>query len=535
MPKTLNQMILGHLIEIKAEKEPDKEVITFDNDRYPAETLDYKTLYEGSNKLSRALLDAGLTKGDKFGAMMCNHPELVYCMIAASTTGTVLVPLDPRTKGEKLAFQLNNSESKALVITSDLMEQFDSAKDSVEGLKVVLSLDKEGLDSSGSGGCQSLNEILEAPLKNRVENMVEAPNEPFQIIYTSGTTGDPKGVLCENLRFFLYTNLGRMIFGYKNDDVLYTGLSLTHGNAQAVTLSPSLGMGIKSVFSRKFTKSRLWDITRKYGVTAFSLLGGMMSGIYNEPEKPNDADNPVRMVCSAGTPRAIWESFEKRFDLKILEWYAAVEGGIAFKPIGQGPVGSFGKPPPGILDIKVVDEDDNECPPGVSGELISRPPGGAEFKVEYYKNKKASDSKTRGGWLRSGDMVHKDEDGWLFFDYRKGGGLRHNGDFVSPDFVEKVVGEHPDVSEVAVYGVPAKSGAPGEVDVVAAVKLFPGKDRDPASIFASCKEGLESNFVPSYIQFLDEIPKTISEKPQERFMTEKFDKEPENVCKVEDY
>ena len=139
-----------------------------------------------------------------------------------------------------------------------------------------------------------------------------------------------------------------------------------------------------------------------------------------------------------------------------------------------------------------------------------------------YRNKKASEDKTRGGWLRSGDMGHADEEGWLYFDYRKGGGLRHNGDFVNASFVEKVIAECPEVSDVFVYGVPAASGAPGEKDVVAALVPLSRESFDPTSVFAACRRGLEANFVPSYLQVVDEIPKTASEKPQERFLMEKF-------------
>ena len=92
------------------------------------------------------------------------------------------------------------------------------------------------------------------------------------------------------------------MLGYQADDRPYTGLSLTHGNAQAVTLGPSLHMGLRAVFSRRFTKSRLWDICRRYGCTTFSMLGGMATAIYSEPPRANDADNPVRMVIDAGMP-----------------------------------------------------------------------------------------------------------------------------------------------------------------------------------------------------------------------------------------
>ena len=200
---------------------------------------------------------------------------------------------------------------------------------------------------------------------------------------------------------------------------------------------------------------------------------------------------------------------------------------MAFNAIGQGPIGAFGRPLPG-LDMKILDDDDAECPPGAIGEICSRPAGGAA-EVQYHGNPEASAAKTRGGWLRSGDMGHRDVDGWFYFDYRKGGGIRHNGDFVATAFVEKALAEHPSVDDVFVYGVPAASGAPGEKDVVAAIVPRDAATFDPAVVFAACRERLEANFVPSYLQVVEEIPKTISEKPQERFLLDQFDPDAPNV------
>jgi crotonobetaine/carnitine-CoA ligase len=234
------------------------------------------------------------------------------------------------------------------------------------------------------------------------------------------------------------------------------------------------------------------------------------------------------MVTSAGMPLAIWKAFEERFRVDVLEWYGAVEGGIAYKPIGEGLVGSFGKAGPG-LEMKILDENDIECPPHRQGEICSRPDSGEAPKIEYHGMPEASEKKTRGGWLRSGDIGHRDEGGWLFFDFRDGGGLRHNGDFVNPGFVEKVIAERSDVADVFVYGVPAGSGAPGEKDIVAAIVARPGVTLDPASVFATCVDGLEGNFVPTYLQVVDEIPKTASEKPQERFLLERFTPDADGV------
>jgi crotonobetaine/carnitine-CoA ligase len=523
-----NEMILADLITIRAEQRPDFDVLTFDRSgvgdgTLPDEVRTYAALAENANRIAAGLIARGLGRGERFGLMMRNHPEFVESMIAASMAACVLVPIDPRTRGEKLAYTLRNAGCRGIVCGDYCLEQIDAVRASLPDLSWILALDSgeapEAAAAIGRAGVDSLGSVLSQPVPT-VDVRLESPEDPLQIIYTSGTTGDPKGVVAPNSRFGLFALLGA-VFGYRPDERPYTGLSLTHGNAQAVTLGPSLHMGLRVVFSRRFTKSRLWDICRKHGCTTFSMLGGMATAIYSEPARENDADNPVRMVVSAGMPAAIWESFERRFSVSVFEWYGAIEGGLAFKPIGEGPIGSFGKPVPS-LEMKIVDERGEECPPGVVGEIVSRPATGEDATVEYFRDAEASRRKTAGGWLRSGDMGHRDGEGWLFFDYRKGGAIRHNGDFINASFVEKVIAEHPGVADVYVYGVAAASGAPGEKDVVAAIVPASDTDFSPASVFTACHEGLEPNFVPTYLQILDEIPKTASEKPQERFLLERF-------------
>lgn len=521
--------VLIHLIHAKAEERPDLDVLTFehlslDDGATPDEIRTYGDLAEHANSIAAALVAEGMTPGRRFGLMMRNHPEFVETMIAASQTATVFVPIDPRTRGDKLAYMLRHSGCRGIVCADYCLDAVVAARTSCPDLGWIWSLETgEGVPPGTVAETPDVRAFhtLLGPA-SPVEIRLRSGSDPLQIIYTSGTTGDPKGVVFANERFGMYALLG-LIAGFRPDDRPYTGLSLTHGNAQAVTLGPALHMGLRAVFSRRFTKSRLWDVCRRYGCTTFSLLGGMAMAIYGEPVRPDDADNPVRLVTSAGTPVAIWEAFERRFGVAVLEWYAAIEGGIAFKPVGQGPIGSFGKPPP-TLEMKILDERGSECPPYVLGEICSRPIDGSRPSVEYYDNPTASEAKTAGGWLRSGDIGHTDADGWFFFDYRKGGGIRHNGDFINPGFIEKVVAEQPNVTDVFVYGVPAATGAPGEKDVVAAVVPAGAPDAfDAQAVFAACRKGLEPNFVPTYIHVVTEIPKTASEKPQERFLIAEFE------------
>jgi acyl-CoA synthetase (AMP-forming)/AMP-acid ligase II len=520
--------VFSGLLEMRAEENPNRIGLIIDNGGlYPDDRLTYARLAGNSFRLARGFQQAGFEKGDKVAMVMRNHPEFVYALAACSMLGMVLVPIDPRARGEKLAYQLGDSDARAVITTADLLPEVEKAAQEAANLgKIYLSM-KPDADPALATRYPTINEILERPEVRGIDDRQDNPNLPVQIIYTSGVTGNPKGVALSSARNAMYCLLGYLVWDYHKDDVLYTGLSLAHGNAQAVTLFPALSMGITAVISQRFTKSGIWDVCRKHGCTTFSLLGGMMSGIYNEPLRPDDADNPVRMVISAGTPGAMWEDFERRFRVQILEWYGAIEGGFAYKPVDKGPLGSFGKPLPGLVEMKVVDEEDKEVQPGVTGELISRMLTGTS--VEYYKKPEASAEKTLGGWLRSGDMVHRDSEGWLFFDYRKGGALRRAGDFIKPDMVEKVIGEHPDVSEVCVYGIPAASGAPGESDLVAAVAPFAGKKIDVGSVFKMAMEGLERNSVPSYIQVVEEIPKSPSEKHLDRLLRDAFSPDADNV------
>ncbi len=530
----LNQVIASHLVEIKAEEKPDTEIYIFERGEHGEDVLTYANLHEQANKLARLLLENGIGKGDTFAVFMRNYPEFAYALFAGTTVGAIMVPVDPRSRGGRLRFLLNNSGAKGVIVDGECLEHLDDVIGDVPGVKYVTVAYQRDQDAVVSSKYHALNETLESSTWDPVEQQIMDVRHPMQIMYTSGTTGDPKGVMIRNNRTGIFNILIKIAWRYKKDDVLYTGLSLTHGNAQAVTFFPALSMGIKGVFSPRFTKSRIWRICRKFGCTSFSLLGGMAAGIYNEPERADDGDNPVKTVLSAGTPLAIWEGFEKRFNLKILEWYGAVEGGFAFKPPGQGPIGSFGKPVPGVMEFKVVDEEDNEVPHGTTGELIVRMIRG-ETKVDYLGLPEESADKTRGGWLRTGDMVHRDEKGWYFFDFRKGSELRRSGDFIQPEYVESVLGGHPDVSEVCVYGIPAASGAPGESDLVAAVTPLEGRTIDPGSLFSLCKEELEPNFIPSYLQVVDEIPKSISEKALDRVLRENFARDADNAHRFQDY
>lgn len=511
----------------------DQLAYKFVNSDGSFERVRYGDIYRKTNQLANALKKSGIGKGDTFAVLMKNHPEFLYSLFAALSTGAVCVPVDPRSKGRKLAFQLLNTRAKGLILADEFVENYLEIKNELKDVKVLGVVYKKHHQISSYSGLPSFKEIEDTMSNDLPEFTLKYDkSRPVQIIHTSGTTGDPKGVVLKAKRFSDYKLVDKMIWKYRKGDVLYTGLSMTHGNAQAVTVFPSLANpDIHAVISEKFTKSKIWDICREHGCTTFSLLGGMMAGIFNEPPKTDDAQNPVEKVISAGTPRSIWKDFENRFNVRIHEWYAAIEGGLAHNRPGKGPVGSFGKPNPLMYRMKIVDENGRKVLPGEKGELISKLTFG-KTQVNYFGKKKESNNKTKKGWLRSGDICHYDNKGFLFFDFRKGGGLRRQGDFIQPDLVEKVIGSHENISEVCVYGVPASSGAPGESDLVAAVVVHNSEKLDKEDIKKICLAELEKNSVPTYLQVVDEIPKSVSEKHLSRLLKDDFENNMGHIVKL---
>lgn len=522
---------LAAALDERAQKQPEFNVLIFENGTHPPEYITYRDIVQKGRAMARLWLASDIKPGETVALIAYNHPEFVYSLYAASHTGITLVPIDPRASADNILYQLTDCQSQGVIFSNQLYEKIAPALEKTHPHKLAAILYKDGFDSPQRPHFPALHQLLQQ-YTGTGQLPAGSGSFPLEIIYTSGTTGRPKGVSIKEERLMLYVMLARMVWQYKPDDILYTGLSLTHGNAQAVTLIPALYLGLRAVISRRFTKSRIWDICRQFGCTSFSLLGGMMMGIYSEPPRPDDVDNPVRLVISAGTPRPIWLEFERRFGVQIHEWYGAVEGGFAHKPPGIGPVGSFGKPLEQLMEMKVVREDDSECAPGEIGELVSRLRTGPTT-VEYHGNPEASAAKTRGGWLRSGDMCYRDEQGWFYFAYRKGGGLRRQGEFIQPEEVEKVLAEHPAVCDVCVYGVPAASGAPGESDLVAAVVFFPGQAIEPPELFSYCRQHLSANCVPSYIQVVEQIPKSASEKNLDRLLRETFCPAAPNIFKRE--
>ncbi|PPQ17233.1 ATP-dependent acyl-CoA ligase [Bradyrhizobium sp. AC87j1] len=511
---------VADLVAAQALKTPDKTALTFvdvtSDGIYRTEERSYAQLERNGAALARRLAALGLRRGETFALMMANHPEFVEAMLAAAMLGAVFVPIDPRTIGEKLSFMLSHAECRGVICSADCAAAIAGLDGNALSWAVILTQNGAWPPSVARMNLSYRDVLKEGGSSDRID---VSPADPMMLMFTSGTTGNPKAVVISH---GAYMSRARGMHGIEldADDVLYTGLSLTHINAQG-TLRIGLTAGLPVVISRKFSKRHLWSICRRFGCTMFNILGGIIPEIYSIPEAPNDSDNPVRLIISAGMPPELWKEYERRYSVQICEIYGSTEGGGALtNPPGCGPIGSLGKPPP-ELEAAVFDDDGQRCPPMQPGELRFRRRDGVPIKTTYFRNPEASDAKVVEGWFRTGDVVHADEDGWFFFHYRIGGGVRRDGDFINTALVEAALIKSGLLSDVFVYGVATPRNVAGERTLVAAV-VPRTPDFSEAALLTYCRLVLQKRDIPELIQVLTEIPKTISEKPIERACVERL-------------
>jgi len=259
-------------------KNPDKTAFIIANDDGSDEHVSYAGLFENTNRISRTLIKAGVEQGDTFAIVMRNHPEFIYSMSAAMSLGAIIVPIDPRSRGSKLSFQINNTKCKGIIVSDEFLGNIEEIKNDIRGVPLIGVSYKKHHRIPVNPAYPVLNDILERESGSLPDKALPMDlKRPVVIIHTSGTTGDPKGVMLRGQRFRDSALLGRIIYKYKKDDILYNGLSMTHGNCQSVTVFPALSKGITAVIGEKFTKSRIWDICRKYGWASTTSLRSRMT------------------------------------------------------------------------------------------------------------------------------------------------------------------------------------------------------------------------------------------------------------------
>jgi crotonobetaine/carnitine-CoA ligase len=491
----------GKILEDKAKMNTGKVALLTEH-----EQITYDQLDERVSRVGNALAALGVQKDNKVCIMLPNVPEFLYVWWGNAKLGGVTVPLNTALKGEGLAYILHHSDAETLVIDQRYLPALEEVRGSLPHLKRLIVLRPAGHRAARMPAAAiDFGELLTAPATSPLQEVWSEDID--SIMYTSGTTGLPKGVIHRHSRCYGGFVLPIMT-GYTAQDVVYNTLPLFHIGGQNMVWM-ALVADTKVAIAERFSASRFWDDIRKYGATFTLFLGAMIPILYKQPPRADDRNNPLRIALSAAAPRTIWDDFERRFDVKIVELYSQTEGGFIINTDArkEGKVGSMGKPG-ATFEMKVVDANDHELLPGEVGELIYRPTSGTSL-TEYYKNPEATAEKTRGGWVRSGDLAYRDEDGYFFFVDRKSDFMRRRGENISSFEVEKIINGHPQVLESAAYAIPSELG---EDEVMVAIVLRPGESLDPKELMQYCESRMAYFMIPRYVRFVDAFPKTGTER-----------------------
>jgi len=334
------------------------------------------------------------------------------------------------------------------------------------------------------------------------------PRDPVVLIPTSGTTGRSKLVTQTHQGYTLAGEGFPAWVGLTPEDRLITALPIFHINAPAYSLLGSMAIGASVVLLERFSPSRFLDAARQHGATEFNMIGAMLEMLMRQPERDDDADNPLR-VCYTGPtpPRERQLEIERRFGIEVVCGYGLSESTYGtFWPRGQRPYETLGTarqhPTLGHINDARVMADGGEVPFGEIGELELRNPA---IMLGYYGMPEETAEVLVDGWLRTGDLVRRNDDETFTFVSRKKEVIRRRGENLAPSEVEEALVQYPDVLEAAVIAVPADLG---EDEVKAFVITKPDSELDLDALRAALGSRLSRFKLPRFVEVVDELPRT---------------------------
>jgi len=497
---TANRLVLDALTK-QVSLRPDRDFLRFRERNYT-----YAEFAENYRDAAGRLAAFGVSRHDIVPCFFPNSGPAVEVWFALMHLGAVWAPINTEFRGKQLIRALNLMESDTLIVDAPYLEQIIEVLPSLPHVRRIILHGADELPEHDKVEFTDFDQLPDADPPPRAE--VERA-EVAMIQFTSGSSGVSKAVQLSHGYLDGQGSSFSEVFNLSETDVLYCPFPLYHWDATVGTVITALKSGGTAALARKFSVSGFWDDIRFFGATIFDFMGATLTFVYRLPERPDDADNPVRFAWGVPMPD-FKQDFERRFDLKLMEGYGSTEGGISvFQYFGKDyPPGSCGQPAPG-WNLKIVDDDRTELPTGEVGEIITRPDDPTQMMNGYFKMSEVNAELIRDGWYHTGDLGRVDENGNLFFAGRKKDIIRRRGENMSALEIEHAIESHPDVSEVAAYGVPSEYS---EEEVAVSIVVHDGRTLTEQAVLDHCEGKMARYMVPEYILFLDALPKTPTEK-----------------------
>jgi fatty-acyl-CoA synthase len=478
--------ILSTVIEERAKQLADAPALLSDR-----ECMTYGQLSQRMNQYARWALDLGIDHGEVVGLLMTNRPEYLAIWLGISSVGGVVSLLNINLTGASLAHCINVVSPKHLIVASEFAGQLVAALPALSRLPTIWLHGNQ--PSSWSRLDLEIEAQSDAPLSEH-EKRPPAIEDKALYIYTSGTTGLPKAANISHARVMQWGHWFAGMMGAQATDRMYNCLPMYHSVGGVQVPASVLVAGGTVILREKFSARQFWNDIVRWDCTLFQYIGELCRYLLHAPQSANETAHRIRMACGNGLAPEVWDGFKNRFSIpQIFEFYASTEGGVSLFNV-QGRRGAIGHIP-GYLThrfspaLVVFDVEKGEpvrdaqgfcirCTPNEAGEAIGKvsdDPSNIGSRFEGYTNTEASERKILRNvfelgdiWIRTGDLMRKDAQGYFYFVDRIGDTFRWKGENVATCEVAEAICAFPGVKHANVFGVtvPAAEGRAGMATLV---------------------------------------------------------------------
>ena len=501
---------------------PERKALIFDNN-----SVTYSELKSEIYCLANSLRDLGINNGDRVFYFHTNTDKWIHITFACSLIGAVMVPVNYRSTKEELNFMINDSKPKLIFVGDryhDLINK--TIKYGNHNLIKVITLDNT-LDNDWKTYKDLIfnNKLLE------FEN--EDSNEIALLVYTAGTTGTPKAVILKHSSFceFALNNLDPADLDYNESTLLSVPLYHVAGIQTAIS---GIYSGRTTVIQDQFESLDWMKLVQNYEINRVMLVPTMIKQIIDNENFDNYNFGSLNVITYGAAPMPISvleESINKFKDAKFINAFGQTETAATITALGPedhdisgtedeksrklNRLTSIGKPLPDI-EVRIVDENGKETPVNGVGEIVVK---GERIMSGYWNNDKATKNVIKNGWLYTGDLGYRDEDGYIYLAGRAKDFIKRGGEMISPEEIEQLLYRHPNIEEVAVIGLPDIQW--GEI-VTAVIKCKKDKYLTDDEILAFCNDKLASFKRPEKIIFISELPRNSMGKILKKDLRDKF-------------
>lgn len=504
------------VIDEIGKNEPERRAIVWVNDEGEEHTFTYGDLMRKSNQVANMLIAHGIKKGDMVMSVLKRHYQFWFLVIALCKIGAVIIPATNQLMKKDYTYRFDAAEVDYIVATGDgdTVNHIEQALKEYNGIK-----EKFIVRGHGNEGWTDFDaEYVKYPdTLERIENNVE---DNMLLYFTSGTTGYPKMVM-HNHYYSVAHIVTAKYWHHLDSESLH--LTISESGWGKCMWGKMYGQFLcaAAIFIYDFDRFHSADILKKiqnYKITSFCAPPTMYRMFIKEGIEGYDLSNLKRTsIAGEALNPEVFNRWYEFTGLKVMEGYGQTETVLAIGNLyGMTPkAGSTGKPTP-LFDVKIVDDDGNEVELGVHGEIVLIPKTKQKIGIfkEYYKNPEATAYAWRGGVYHTGDLAYKDEEGYFWYVGRKDDVIKSSGYRIGPFEIESVLMEHPAVLEVAVTGVP--DPIRGQVVKATIVLTKAYKDKGDENLVKELQEHVKNQTAPykypRVIEFVDELPKTISGK-----------------------